>query len=1151
MDKNAIKKYAVWARNELIARVTQKAQQYGITETDIIDANADSINGKLLTDTEKKQRQALIKKINEENFEQVMEEVAYTWFNRFTALRFMEINNYLPSHTRVFTNEANEFKPQILDDAISLDLEGLDMDKVYELKNTNKKEELYKYLLIVQCNALNSILPVMFQKIDDYTELLFPNNLLREGSIIDRMVSDIAEKDWEDAVEIIGWLYQFYIAEPKDVLINAKKQYKLKDVPFVTQIFTSDWIVKYMVENSLGRLWAETGADISSMNWEYYLTPSILENSGNTVDPKTIKIIDPCMGSGHILVYAFDVLMQIYQQYGYGTNEAAENILKYNLYGMDISERAYQLAYFSVMMRARKYSRSILRKRIRPNLHLLVNEKKIDEGLLKFFCDNDDELEKSLLYILDKFEKLGTIGSLMIIENINFSKLEGRLDTIRDNSYDDLISLSYQYECNNYLAEIVNKAKTLSNVYDVVVTNPPYIGNKFLPSELREYIEANYRDYKSDIFSAFIPRVIELCKKDGHIGMLTPYVWMFISTYEALRNKVLGETTISSLVQLEYNAFEAACVPVCSFTLKKNESLKIGEYVKLSDFRGSENQGPRLIEAVKNIDCGYRYSMNQNEYQNIPGSPIAYWISKGIIDCFEKGQRIDTFAYPKQGLATADNNRFLRLWFEVDINKTGLSMSSREEAKESGLKWFPYNKGGGFKKWYGNNEYLVNWENDGFEICNYKDDKGKLKSRPQNMEWFYKQGLSWCKITSSNFSMRYIPQGFLFDVAGCTLFVDESDILYILGYMNSKVNAYILNLISPTLNFEVGHVGSLPIVFSEEYRKEVEELVRQNIEMCKKDWDSYENSWDFEKNPLIQDGRLKDIYENFKIEKEDVFQLLKANEIRLNEIFADIYGANDILSSNIEDDEVIIGVSNYVKDMKLLISYAVGCMFGRYSLDQTGLAFAGGEWNPEIYKQYKPDVDNIIPICDDEYFDDDIVNRFEEFVKIAFGSEYLDENLEFISKAFKYKGNPKQVLRQYFINEFFYDHCDLYTSRGAGKRPIYWLFDSGKKGGFKCLIYMHRYQPDTIARIRTDYVHEQQSRYRTEIADIEQRLNNASTGERVKLNKKLKTLTDQAEELRIYEEKIHHLADQMISIDLDDGVKVNYEKFKDVLAKIK
>lgn len=906
-----------------------------------------------------------------------------------------------------------------------------------------------------------------------------------------------------------------------------------------------------MVENSLGRLWAETGADISSMNWEYYLTPSILENSGNTVDPKTIKIIDPCMGSGHILVYAFDVLMQIYQQYGYGTNEAAENILKYNLYGMDISERAYQLAYFSVMMRARKYSRSILRKRIRPNLHLLVNEKKIDEGLLKFFCDNDDELEKSLLYILDKFEKLGTIGSLMIIENINFSKLEGRLDTIRDNSYDDLISLSYQYECNNYLAEIVNKAKTLSNVYDVVVTNPPYIGNKFLPSELREYIEANYRDYKSDIFSAFIPRVIELCKKDGHIGMLTPYVWMFISTYEALRNKVLGETTISSLVQLEYNAFEAACVPVCSFTLKKNESLKIGEYVKLSDFRGSENQGPRLIEAVKNIDCGYRYSMNQNEYQNIPGSPIAYWISKGIIDCFEKGQRIDTFAYPKQGLATADNNRFLRLWFEVDINKTGLSMSSREEAKESGLKWFPYNKGGGFKKWYGNNEYLVNWENDGFDICNYKDDKGKLKSRPQNMEWFYKQGLSWCKITSSNFSMRYIPQGFLFDVAGCTLFVDESDILYILGYMNSKVNAYILNLISPTLNFEVGHVGSLPIVFSEEYRKEVEELVRQNIEMCKKDWDSYENSWDFEKNPLIQDGRLKDIYENFKIEKEDVFQLLKANEIRLNEIFADIYGANDILSSNIEDDEVIIGVSNYVKDMKLLISYAVGCMFGRYSLDQTGLAFAGGEWNPEIYKQYKPDVDNIIPICDDEYFDDDIVNRFEEFVKIAFGSEYLDENLEFISKAFKYKGNPKQVLRQYFINEFFYDHCDLYTSRGAGKRPIYWLFDSGKKGGFKCLIYMHRYQPDTIARIRTDYVHEQQSRYRTEIADIEQRLNNASTGERVKLNKKLKTLTDQAEELRIYEEKIHHLADQMISIDLDDGVKVNYEKFKDVLAKIK
>lgn len=1145
MDKNAIKKYAVWARNELIARVTQKAQQYGITETDIIDANADSINGKLLSDTEKKQRQALIKKIKEENFEQVMEEVAYTWFNRFTALRFMEVNNYLPSHTRVFTNEANEFKPQILADAISLDLDGLDMDKVYELKDANKNEELYKYLLIVQCNALNRILPVMFQKIDDYTEILFPDNLLRTGSVIEKMVSDIAEKDWEEAVEIIGWLYQFYIADPKDELINAKKQYKLKDVPFVTQIFTSDWIVKYMVENSLGRLWAETGAEISSMNWEYFLTPSVVEYQNNTVDPKEIKIIDPCMGSGHILVYAFDVLMQIYQQYGYGANEAAENILKYNLYGMDISERAYQLAYFSVMMRARKYSRSVLRKQIRPNIHLLVNEKKIESGLLEFYCDNDDELRKSLLYIFDKFEKLGTIGSLITIEKNDFSKIEERLEIIRNNTYDDLISLSYQYECNNYLTEIINKAKTISNKYDVVVTNPPYIGNKFLPSELKEYIEANYKDYKSDIFSAFVPRVIELCKKDGHIGMLTPYVWMFISTYEMLRDKVLNETTITSLVQLEYNAFEAACVPVCSFTLKKGEKKGLGEYIRLSDFKGADIQGPRVKEAVQNRECGYRYTTNQKEYSSIPGSPIAFWVDTNLIECFKIGERVDSFAYPKQGLATADNNRFLRLWFEVDRTKLALSCKSGDEAASSNAKWFPYNKGGGFKKWYGNNEYVINWENDGKELRNFK---GSVIRSPQ---FYFQNGISWCKITSSSFSMRYIPEGFLFDVAGCTLFVDEGRLLYLLGYMNSKLNAYLLQLISPTLNYEVGHVGSLPIIFSDTLKNEVVELVKSNIDICKDDWDSYENSWDFKANPLVKKGKLQEIYEQYKIQKENNFVLLKNNEQRLNSIFNDIYNANDILKPEVRDDEIIIGMHDYGNDIRALISYAVGCMFGRYSLDESGLVYAGGTWEETKYKTYKVDQDNIIPICDDEYFDDDIVNRFVEFVEVAFGKEYLENNLDFIAGAFKYNGNSRQIIRQYFLNDFYNDHCNLYTSRGAGKRPIYWLFDSGKKGGFKALIYMHRYQPDTIARIRTDYVHEQQSRYRTVLEDYEQRLNAASSSDRVKFSKMIKVISEKSEELRIYEEKIHHLADQMISIDLDDGVKTNYDKFKDVLAKIK
>lgn len=1152
MDKNAIKKYAVWARNELIARVSQRAQQYGITAEGYGDKNADSVNGVLLSAIEKKQRQALIAKIDAEGFEQVMEEVAYTWFNRFTALRFMEVNNYLPSHTRVFTNEANEFKPQILADAISLDLEGIDMDKVFELKNANKDEDLYKYLLIVQCNALNSILPEMFKKIEDFSGLLLPDYLLREGSIIDQMIKIIPEEDWMDQVEVIGWLYQYYINEPKDTLINAKKQYKSKDVPFVTQIFTSDWIVQYMVQNSIGRAYIEsTNQDFNQYGWEYYLEAQSTSQEKKIFNPEEIKVVDPCMGSGHILAYVFDVLMQIYENQGYTQREAAELILEKNIYGTDISERAYQLAYFSIMMKARKYNRTILKKGITPNLYVLKNVQ-LQSDLIDFVNGRSSDIGVVLNNINKELKELGEFGSLIEYPNDDFEMILGKLEELSNEEFDDLISKSYQYQIKKEVIPVVKIAQLLSGKYDFVITNPPYIGNKFLPDSMRNFIEENYKDYKSDVFAAFMARIISMCKVDGYIGMLTPYVWMFISTYEELRKKVLEETSISSLVQLEYNAFEAACVPVCTFTLRKSGQKDAGEYVRLSEFRGPDIQGVKVKEAVEHPECGYRYSMQQSDYELIPGSPIAYWVDKKVISCFETGKRTDSFAFPKQGLATADNNRFLRLWFEVDINKVGLSMPSRDAALKSELKWFPYNKGGGFKKWYGNNEYLVNWENDGFEIQNFRDDKGKQKSRPQNMEWFFKQGLSWCKITSSNFSMRYIPQGFLFDVAGCTLFVEEKDIHYVLGYMNSKMNSYILALISPTLNFEVGHVGSLPIVFSEVFREEVEELVRQNILLCKKDWDSYENSWDFKRNPLVSGkGRLSDIYAKYEKEKWDDFYQLKRNEERLNEIFANIYGASEVIDPSIPNEEIIIGTPDYRKDVKALIAYAIGCRFGRYSLDHEGLMYAGGLLNRTNYQTYSIDADNIIPICDDEYFNDDIVAALVEFVGLAFGQEYLEDNLRFIASALGYEGSAREVIRQYFLNDFYNDHCDLYTSRGAGKRPIYWLFDSGKKNGFKCLIYMHRYQPDTIARIRTDYVHEQQSRYRTALADLEQRINSASTSERVKLNKQLKTIQDQAEELRKYEEKIHHLADQMISIDLDDGVKENYAKFQDVLAKIK
>ena len=739
MDKNSIKKYAVWARTELITRVSQRAIKYEIDENGYGEYDADAVNGRVMSAEEKTQRKALIDRIRKKGYHKVMEEVAYTWFNRFSALRFMEVNGYLPSRIRVFTDDNNNFKPQILTDAIDLTIDGLDMEKVYELKDDAKKEEeLYKYLLITQCNALNPILPGMFQKILDYTELLFPDNLLRENSVIQKMIEIIPQQDWEEQVEILGWLYQYYINEPKDKLINAKKQYKLDDVPFVTQIFTSDWIVQYMVQNSLGRMWINAGdKDLKDYDWDYYLQERDGAKQEAPIDPSTVKVIDPCMGSGHIIAYIFDALIQMYDNYGYTRSDAVESILQNNIYGMDISERAYQLAYFSLMMKARKYSRTILNEGIKPHLYCLENVSSFREELVDFVANGDLQVKKDISLLQQELEFLGEYGSLVETSSIDYSKIEQRINEIENTEYDNLIDQGYRLESINDVRSMIETAKSLNMKYDSVITNPPYIGNKFLPARLKDYIEKNYKDYKSDIFAAFIARIIHMTKLNGNIGMLTPYVWMFISTYEELRRKVLNETQITSLVQLEYNAFEAACVPVCSFTLKKTSDKLLGEYVRLSEFKGADIQGVKVIEAVNNRECGYRYTTDQRGFDVIPGSPVAYWVDKRIVENFNVGTRVDTFAFPKQGLATADNNRFLRLWFEVSIDNIGLGYKNAEDAEESCKKWFPYNKGGGFKKWYGNNEYVINWENNGSELRNFK---GSVIRSPQ---YYFQEGISY------------------------------------------------------------------------------------------------------------------------------------------------------------------------------------------------------------------------------------------------------------------------------------------------------------------------------------------------------------------------------------------------------------------------
>ena len=1200
MDKNAIKKFAVWARTELIARVSLKGVEYGITEDNIEDANADSVGGKVLTADEKKQRQALIAEINDKGYKQVMEEVAYTWFNRFSALRFMEVNGYLPSHVRVFTDEENNFKPQIITEAIHLDLDGLNMEKVYELKDAEKTEELYKYLLIVQCNALNKILPGMFQKIADYTELLLPDNLLREGSVIQQMIELIPEDDWKDAVQIIGWLYQYYNSEKKDDVFAAlKKNVKItkENIPAATQLFTPDWIVRYMVENSLGRLWLEGHPDVKEQllpteeeqsayaagnrdpedtKWHYYLEEaeqepevqiqlSEIRKEYAALTPDQLKVIDPCSGSGHILAYMFDVLMKIYESYGYTTREAVASIVENNLYGLDIDDRAAQLAYFAVMMKARQYDRRFFSRGIQPHVYAIVESNHVDKFAVDYFCNGDAKLTTAMDTIIKELHDAKEYGSILTVTPQDWTALYDRFAEITED-----INMSRETALRELLP-LVQVAEALAQKYDVVVTNPPYMGASNMNPKLNEFIKKNYADYKSDFFSAFVIHASQMIKQSGYCGFFTPYVWMFIQSYEKMRNYLYNHATIERLIQFEYSAFEEATVPVCTFVFKNRYLQKKGCYLRLVDFRGGmEVQRQKTLEAIENHDCGFYYEQSTDNFSKIPGSPVAYWISDFLFKDYDRGIQLGNIFDVKKGMTTADNNRFLRFWFEVD-------------KRQLNKKWYKTHKGGEFRKWYGNDENVVNWQDNGREL------KAFSGSVIRNENYYFHRCITWNDISSSRTGFRYIAGNSISNASGPSVYDNSDRLLYSLGLCNSKVVEYIFALTCPTIHFEVGRVAELPVLIKCE--KTVIELVELCISLSQKDWDSFETSWDFQHHPLLRKvPTIAEAFDHWQDECNDRFNQLKANEKELNRIFIDIYGLQDELTPEVEDKDVTVRKADLGRDIRSFISYAVGCMFGRYSLDISGLVYAGGNFDEKYCRwisqfgdqanekidadgllieggwagsslwkydgvrvgnqwckaSYPPDTDNIIPICDDEYFEDDIVGLFVEFVKTVYGADTMDENLKFIADALGGKGQPKDVIRNYFLNDFYKDHCKIYQ-----KRPIYWLFDSGKKNGFKALIYMHRYQPDTIARIRTDYVHEQQARYRTAIADLEQRIANASTGERVKLKKKLTTLQAQDTEIRTYEEKIHHLADQMISIDLDDGVKKNYAIFQDVLAKIK
>lgn len=1221
MDKNAIKRFAVWARTELIARVSLKGVEYGITEDNIEDANADSVGGRVLTVNEKKQRQALIAEINDKGYKQVMEEVAYTWFNRFSALRFMEVNGYLPSHVRVFTDEENNFKPQIITEAIHLDLDGLNMEKVYELKDAEKTEELYKYLLIVQCNALNKILPGMFQKIADYTELLLPDNLLREGSVIQQMIELIPEDDWKDAVQIIGWLYQYYNSEKKDDVFAAlKKNVKItkENIPAATQLFTPDWIVRYMVENSLGRLWLEGHPDVKEQllpteeeqsayvagnrdpedtKWHYYLEeaeqePEVqaqlaeIRKEYAVLTPDQLKVIDPCSGSGHILAYMFDVLMKIYESYGYTTREAVASIVENNLYGLDLDDRAAQLAYFAVMMKARQYDRRFFSRGIQPHVYAIVESNHVDKFAVDYFCNGDAKLTAAMDTIISELHDAKEYGSILTVTPQDWSALYDRFAEITED-----INMSRETALRELLP-LVQTAQALAQKYDTVVTNPPYMGAAGMGEKLQEYVKKNYSKGKSDMFAVFIERAADMTIKNGFYAMITQPSILFLTSFEKLRETIVKNHAIDNLIHMGRGIFGIDWGSA-AFSIRKSRLVDfVGNYFKphdrtfqfidlndieklfleskanlnyrydFSKYKANSDENGTIVEEPEEesteIAQRIHYHFKQSDLLFISGYPIAFSLSKELLEAF-KGNTIKHYGYAGIGMRTGDNAKYLRLWCEINREKLVVDAENADDAVARAAKWIPYNKGGDYRKWYGNNNYVVNWENNGYEIKEntkrvYPQLGDNLGWKISNESYYFRPGITWSGVSSGAFSCRNYGKGFIFDSGANGLFAyKEDDNYYLAGLLNTNLARVILQVLNPTINTGAGTINNIPMIYSEEYHNEIVELVKANIQLAKEDWDSEETSWDFIKHPLIGYG-LKRIDEAYSIYKKDIiyrFESMRKNEERLNEIFNNLYGVQEDISTVVSDKFIALKRPELRKDIISFISYAVGCMFGRYSLDVDGLAYAGGEWDASKYASFAADKDNIIPICDDEYFEDDIVGLFVKFVKTVYGADTLAENLKFIADALGGKGQPKDVLREYFLNEFFKDHCSIYSVSSSGKRPIYWLFDSGKKNGFKALIYMHRYQPDTIARIRTDYVHEQQARYRTAIADLEQRIANASTGERVKLNKKLTTLQAQDTEIRTYEEKIHHLADQMISIDLDDGVKKNYAIFQDVLAKIK
>lgn len=1278
MDKTAIKNFAIWARNRLIESVSDRAGLMGITAQGIADPLPQStgdaefydygaVEPYMIAGDTIRQRQELVDAIRcKENetdyataYQYIMEEVAYTWFNRLIAIRFMEVNDYLPSHLRVLSSESGKIAPDLVETPFDSDLEFTERetDAILLLKRNNRLDDLFRMLFIKQCNALNALLPGLFERTNDYTEVLLNISLIDQDGVIHHLVHDIPEDDFNiergGQVEIIGWLYQYYNTEPKAAVFGRPSGTKIRkeDIPAATQLFTPDWIVRYMVQNSLGRLWVEghpeaktlfipteaerqayaAGArDPEDRKWYYYLEEAEQEPEVEVqlaeiraehakLRPEDIQLIDPCMGSGHILVYAFDVLMQIYESVGYTQREAAQSILTHNLYGLDIDDRAYQMAYFAVMMKARQYDRHILTRAVPCYLLALQNSQPLQEEAWGYLGEEAAIVRR----LMDAFQDAKELGSLVPVNWTleELEQLKGRLAEMDGmSSYGSLSDQAYVGQIMDVVWRLIIPAEILAQKYDVVVTNPPYMGGSNMNATLSTFVKKQYPKTKSDMSTVFMEKVLDLCNENGRMTMINIPVWMFLSGYEKLREDLIQNNTFETMVHPGRGIFGSDFGTTAFVIMKHHIDGYKGVYRRLFDKQGEVRSIEEREQVFLATDPSTLFTACQSNFSKIPGSPVAYWVNNQILNCFEVFPPLGSYFLLLAGTSTGDNTVYQRMWPEVSYNNI-----SRNAPYDMSKRWYPCNSGCDFRKYTLNDELVIDWENDGYRIKNHINSKGKIGSAIRNRNYYFKSGITWNKLSSSNFGVRFVPDGYISDDTARIIVSDHEKSIYLVGVLCSKVCREFLEVLSPTMSFTNSELKKIPFAFNKKSAPTIIQLTESNLYNSNNDRVSFETSWDFQQDPLVrysQDlwdvtgiGATMNFYYNgekqpfnssmelayllWKGECNHRFRELKKNEEDMNRIFIDIYGLQDELTPDVADKDVTVYCvvdtkeevpeslkgSNYVltkRDVVVnFISYAVGCMFGRYSLNREGLVFAGGDfdsiywkhkghaplnengevapggnyagislaknhyprfkdsetWEEATVLSYEPDADNIIPICDENYFEDDITGRFIKFVEVVFGKEDLTANLQFIADALGGKGSARDIIRNYFLKDFFTDHCKRYQNR-----PIYWLFDSGKQNGFKALVYLHRYNPDTIGLLRVDYLHRMQKIYESEIERMQENIVNDF--EVAKSEKRKTKMLKQLKETRDYDEKISHLALARTVLDLDDGVKVNYRKLQ-------